>query len=73
MNYCKPSFPVLYHLPEFAQIHVHGFGDASNHLILSPLLLLLLVSQHYDLYQPVSSLYQVTEVLELQLQHQCFQ
>ena len=29
-----PGFPVPHHLPEFAQIHVHWIGDASNHLIL---------------------------------------
>ena len=23
-----PGFPVLHHLPEFAQIHVHRIGDA---------------------------------------------
>ena len=23
-----PGFPVLHHLPEFAQTHVHGVGDA---------------------------------------------
>ena len=23
MDYCMPGFPVLHHLPEFAQIHVH--------------------------------------------------
>ena len=35
-----PGFPVPHHLPEFAQIHVHWIGDASNHLILCrPLLL----------------------------------
>ena len=37
-----PGFPVLYYLPEFAQIHVIKSVMLSNHLILcSPLLLLL--------------------------------
>ena len=28
-NYCSiPGFPVLYHLPEFAQTHVHWVSDA---------------------------------------------
>ena len=31
------------------------------------------LSQHQGLFQWVSSLYQVAQVLELQLQHQCFQ
>ena len=35
----RPSVP--YHLPEFAQVHVHCIGDWSSHLILwHPLLLL---------------------------------
>ena len=38
---CKmPGFPVLHYLPEFAQAHVHWVDDATNHLILCPLLLL---------------------------------
>jgi len=28
MDSSMPGFPVLYHLPEFAQIHVHWVGDA---------------------------------------------
>ena len=28
MNCSMPGFPVLYHLPEFAQTHVHWVGDA---------------------------------------------
>ena len=41
MDCSTPGFPVLHCLPEFAQIHVYGVIDASNHLILcSPLLLL---------------------------------
>ena len=36
--------PVLHHLLELAQIHVHWISDASNHLILCcPLLLLALI------------------------------
>ena len=41
MDCSTPGFPVLHCLPEFAQIHVYGVIDASNHLTLcSPLLLL---------------------------------
>ena len=29
MDCSKPGFPVLHHLPEFAQIHVHWVGDAT--------------------------------------------
>ena len=28
MNHSTPVFPVLHHLPEFAQIHIHWVGDA---------------------------------------------
>ena len=41
MHCCKPGFPVLCCLPEFAQVQVHWVGDA-NHLSLCHLLLLLL-------------------------------
>ena len=27
-DYLTPGFPVLHHLPEFAQVHVHCVGDA---------------------------------------------
>ena len=41
-TYCStPGFPVLHHLPEIAQTHVHRLSDASNHLILCRPLLLL--------------------------------
>ena len=36
-----PGFPVLHHLPELAQTHVHWVGDPSNHLVLCHSLLLL--------------------------------
>ena len=40
MDCCTQSFPALYHLPKFAQVHAHWVCKAtSNHLILScPLL-----------------------------------
>ena len=41
MDCSSPGFPVLHHLPEFAQIHVHRVHDAIQYLILCcPLLLL---------------------------------
>ena len=38
---CTPHFPVLYHVPELAQSHVHWVGDAiqPSHPLLSPLFL----------------------------------
>ena len=41
MNCSNPGFPVLHHLPEFAQTHFVESGMPSNHLILCLLLLLL--------------------------------
>ena len=37
MDWSTPDFPVLHHLPEFAQTHVHQIGDAiqSFHPLLS--------------------------------------
>ena len=34
MDCSTPGFPVLHHLLEFTQIHVHWVNDTSNHLIL---------------------------------------
>ena len=67
--YCSMSgFPVLYHLSEIAQIHIHWVSDAipiSSFVILLPPAL--------SLFQLVSSSHQVAKVLDLQLQPQSFQ
>ena len=40
MNRSMPGLPVLHHLPQFAQTHVHWVDDVSSHLVLCrPLLL----------------------------------
>ena len=69
------GFPVLHHHPEFVQIHVHRVGDAiqPSHPLSSPSPPASNLSQHQGLFQCVSSSYQVTKGLELQLQHQPFQ
>ena len=41
MDCSTPGFPVLHDLLEFAQIHVHWVSDATDHLTLCHLLLLL--------------------------------
>ena len=41
MDCSTPGLPVLHHLPEFAQTHVHWLREPSNHLVLCRLLLLL--------------------------------
>ena len=63
------GFPVLHHLLEFTQTHVHWVSDAiqTSHLLSSPSAAFNL-SQLQGLFQWVSSSHQVAEVLELQLQ-----
>ena len=71
MDCSTPGFPVLHHLPEFAQTHVHQVGDViqPSHPLLSRSPPAFNLSQHQGLFQGVSSSYQVAKVLEFQLQH----
>ena len=50
MDY-NPGSSVLHYLPEFAQIHVHGVGDAIQpaHPLLQPSLFAFNLSQHQGL------------------------
>ena len=74
MNCSTPGFPVLHHLPEFAQTRVHWVSDAIQPLYpLSPLSPALNLSHHQGLFQWIGSSHQVAKVLELQLQHQFLQ
>ena len=54
--------------------HVHWVGDAiqPSHPLSSPSPPAFSLSQHHGLFKWVSSLHQVTKVLEFQLQHQFF-
>ena len=74
MDCSTPGFPVLYHLPKFAQTHVHGVAEATqpSHPLSSSSPHALNLSQHQGLFQSVSSSHQVAKVLELQLKHQSF-
>ena len=72
---CSTSgFPVLLHLPEFAQTHVHWVGDAIQ---TSSVVHFSSCPQSFpasgSFFQWVSSSHQVAKVLEFQLQHQSFQ
>ena len=69
MNCSTSGFPVLHHLPELAQTHVHWVGDTNqpSHPLSSPSSAFS-ISQHQNLFQWVGSLHQVAKVLELQLQ-----
>ena len=74
MDCSTPGFPVRHQLLELAQTEVHWVGDAFQppHPLSFPSPPVFNLSQHQDLFQWVSSLYQVAKVLELQLQHQPF-
>ena len=69
------GFPVLHHLLELAQIHVHSVSDAiqSSHPLLSSSPLALNLSQHHGLFKCVIALHHVVKVLEFELHHQSFQ
>ena len=68
-----PDFPVLHHLPELAQTHVHWVSDTIQppHPVISFFCLQSFPASGSSLW--VSSLHQVAKILELQLQHQSFQ
>ena len=75
MDCGMPGLPVLHHLPELAQTHVHCVSDATqpSRPLSSPSPPAFYLSQHQGLFQQVSSLHQVAKVLKLQLQPQSFQ
>ena len=72
MDYSMPGFPVLHHLPELAQTHVHWVGDAiqPSHPLLAPSPPAFNLSQHQCLFQWGGSSHQMVKVFEFQLQHQ---
>ena len=75
MHCSMHGLPVLHHLPELAQTHVHWVGDAiqPSHPLSSPSPPAFNLSQHQGLFKWVSSSHQVAEILEFHLQHQSFQ
>ena len=72
MDCSTPGFPVLHHLPRFAQMHVRGDAIQLSHPLSSPSPPAFDLSQHQGLFQWVGSLHLVARVLEFQLQHQSF-
>ena len=72
MHHSTPGFPVLHHLPELAQTHIHWVNDAiqPSHSLSSPSPAFNL-SQPHCLFQWVGSSHQVAKVLEPQ--HQSLQ
>ena len=75
MNYSTSGLPVHHQLLEFTQTHVHWVGDAiqPSHPLSYPSPPAFNPSQHQGLFKWVSSLHQIAEVLEFQLQHQSYQ
>jgi len=74
MDCSTPGFPVLHHLPEFAQTHVHWVCDATqpSHPLSSPFPPAFNLSASG--FFPMSWLFaSEAKGLELQLQHQSFQ
>ena len=72
MDCTTPGFPVLHHLLDFSQTHIHWLDDAiqSFHPLSPPFPPAFNLSQHQGLFQWVGSSHQVAKVLELQ--HQSF-
>ena len=75
MNCSTPGFPVLHPPAGLAQTHVHQVCDAiqPSHPLLSPFPPAFNFPQHQGLFPWVSSSHQVVKVVELHLQHRCFQ
>ena len=65
MDCSSPGFPVLHHLPEFAQTHVHQVSAAIQpfHPLSSPSPLAFSLSHHQGIFQRVGSLHQVARVI----------
>ena len=74
MDCSVPGFPVLHHLLVLVQIHVHWVSEAIqlSHPLSSPSPPAFSLSQNQNLFQWVSSSYQVAKVLDFQFQHQSF-
>ena len=74
MDCSMPSFPVLHHLLELTQTHVHWVGDAiqPSHPVV-PFSSFLQSFPVSGLFQWISSLHQVAKVSEPQLWHQSFE
>ena len=72
MDCSMPGLPVHHQLLEFVQTCAHWVSDAiqPSHPLSSPSPPAFNISQHWGLFQWVSSSHQVAKVLEFQLQHQ---
>ena len=75
MNRSTAGLPVHHQLLEFIQTHIHWDSDAiqPSYPLSSPSPPAPNPSQHQGLYQWLNSWYEVTKVLEFQVQNQSFQ
>ena len=73
MNCGKPDFPVLHHLLEFAQTHIHWVDDAIQYLLSTPSLPALIFPSTRVFSNESVLCISWAKILELQLQHQSFQ
>ena len=75
MDCSMPGFPAHDKLLGLVQTHVHWISDAiqTSHPLSSPSPPAFSLSQHWGLFQRVSSSHQMAKVLEFQLQHWSFQ
>ena len=71
VNCNTPGFPVLHHLLEFAQTHVHWVSDAiqPSYPLSSPSPFTFNLSQLQSLFQWLHSSHQVAKILDFRLQH----
>ena len=65
MEYSKLGFPVLYHLPEFAQTHVLGVTIQPSRTLSSPSPPAFTLSPNQSFFQWVGSLYQVNQSIAI--------
>ena len=75
MDCSTAGFPVLHHLPEFAQTYVHRLGDViqPSHPLTSPSPPAFNPSQHQGLFQWLNSSHLVAKELHLPFHYQSFQ
>ena len=73
MDCTMPGFPVHHQLLELLKLIWVSDAIQLPHPLLSPSPPAFSLSHHQDLFQRVSSLYQVAKVLQFQLQHHSFQ
>ena len=75
VDWSTAGCPVPHHLPKFAQVHVHciTYAIQLSHSLVPSSPPALNLSQHQKIFQWFGCSYQMTKILEFQLQHQSLQ